>query len=373
MSENVTNRYYPTHVSAPGETLREALEERGMTQAELAVRVNRPEKTVSEIVNGKSALTPETAIQLELALGIPAHFWLARESHYRENLIRHQQGEELAEQAEWARQFPTRKMVEYGWVARKSDKASQVRELLSFFNVASARGWEDLYSATQARFRKSAKLECDSAALSAWLQQGWREAMAVRCETYDRDMFMSCLREVRSLTRVTSPDVFVPELRERCSTAGVAVVFVPELPKTRVSGATRWMMSSKALIQLSLRYKTNDHLWFTFFHEAGHILLHKKKEIFLETSDNLSSDELEANKFAAEMLIPTREYQAFVKGGVSSKQRVRGFAERIGVADGIVVGRLQHDGIVPHSYFNELKIRYTWYRRSGRPLGKADA
>ena len=369
MSEAIANRYYPDEVSPPGETLREALEERGMTQAELAVRMNRPEKTLSEIVRGKAALTPDTAIQLELALGIPADFWLARESRYRENLSRRQQENDLGKQGEWAARFPTRKMIQYGWIDKQKNKNSEVRELLGFFNVASAAGWTELYSVTRARFRKSRKFECDSAALAAWLQQGWREATSVQCEAFSRDVFRRCLLEIRPLTREQRPEVLVSQLQETCRRAGVAVVFVPELPGARVSGTTRWMTSSKALIQLSLRYKTNDHLWFTFFHEAGHILLHKKREIFLEANGGDSKDELEANRFAADMLIPPDEYKEFVAGGVTSKEQVREFAARVDIADGVVVGRLQRDKIIPHHSFNALKVRYEWVAAEKDPPG----
>ena len=369
MSEAIANRYYPDEVSAPGETLRETLEERGMTQAELAVRMNRPEKTLSEIINGKAAVTPETAIQLELALGIPADFWLSRESRYRESLSRRQHEADLGAQAEWAAQFPTGKMIRYGWIDKQKNTSSEVRELLAFFNVASAEGWKELDTATRARFRQSKTFECDSAALAAWLQQGLREAASVRTEAFSGDAFRNCLMAIRHLTREKRPEVFVPRLQEACSRAGVAAVFIPELPRTRVSGATRWITPTKALIQLSLRYETNDHLWFTFFHEAGHILLHKKREIFLEADGGDSKDELEANRFAADMLIPPEEYKAFVEGGVKSKHQVREFATRIDIAEGIVVGRLQHDGVIPHDYFNGLKIRYRWDSTEGRKGG----
>jgi Zn-dependent peptidase ImmA (M78 family) len=140
---------------------------------------------------------------------------------------------------------------------------------------------------------------------------------------------------------------------------------VPELPKTRTSGATHWLNADKALIQLSLRYKTDDHLWFTFFHEAGHILLHGKRDFFLEGTGVVSVEaqekENEANKFSADILIPPRDLQRFLTSIPQiSKANIIEFANEIGIAPGIVVGRLQHDGLLPSSHCNDLKQRWEW-------------
>jgi Zn-dependent peptidase ImmA (M78 family) len=144
--------------------------------------------------------------------------------------------------------------------------------------------------------------------------------------------------------------------------SGVAIVFVPELPKSRAYGATRWLNPVKALIQLSLRYKTNDHLWFTFFHEAGHIVLHGKRKTFLEGDGHTGSksQESEADRFACDHLIPLHDYESLVEAKPITSDAVKQFAKRIGIAPGIVVGRLQHDGHLPYTHLNALKVSYRW-------------
>ena len=138
-------------------------------------------------------------------------------------------------------------------------------------------------------------------------------------------------------------------------------MFLPELRGTHIYGATRWISSQKALIQLSLRDKSNDHLWFTFFHEAAHILLHKKKEVFIELRNCENEEETEANKFASDFLIPPSEYQSFVDKAIFNLLSINEFAKSINVAPGIVVGRLQYDKhILFNSPFNRLKARYVW-------------
>ena len=177
---------------------------------------------------------------------------------------------------------------------------------------------------------------------------------------YDPDAFKRALERVRSLTRELPNDFTSVVIRE-CNEAGVCVVFVPELPGARVWGATRWLTPSRALIQLSLRYKTDDHLWFTFFHEAGHILLHGRRNVFLEGEQHDQNEkESEADAFAQEWLIPRAKYQVFRRLGAVSCAAVGRFAFELGIAPGIVVGRLQHDGQLDRTQCNNLKKNVDW-------------
>lgn len=353
------NEYFPDTVSPPGETLREALDELRVTQAELAVRMGRPQKTISEIINGKTAITSETALQLEMVLGIPADFWVSRESQYQEFLARRAQAEALEEAGEWAKQFPISEMVKLGMLPKCRTVPGRLNALLRFLGVSSPSQWEDLYDQYQVAFRKSSAFTVDPNALGAWLRAGVIQATRMAAAPYERQAFLGALSDARCLT-TESAEVFVPRLQEICARAGVIVVFVPQLPRSRVSGATRWVAPDGALIQLSLRYKSNDHLWFTFFHEAAHILLHQKKAIFLDSGSFEGEAEDEANRWAADFLIPPDEYAEFSQHPVYSKDMIVDFASSIGIASGIVVGRLQHDGHLPRSHCNDLKVWLKW-------------
>ena len=136
VSESIRNEYLPDYVSVPGETLSEALEERAMTQADLAQRIGRSRKTINEIIRGKAPITPETALLLERALGIPARFWSNRESQYREALERIRQRHRLKGYLPWLKTMPYRQMIRQGWLNEDDDDIDQVQNLLSFFGVA---------------------------------------------------------------------------------------------------------------------------------------------------------------------------------------------------------------------------------------------
>jgi HTH-type transcriptional regulator / antitoxin HigA len=356
------NRYCPDVAIPPGETLADILEQIGMTQAELAERTGRPYKTINEIIKGKAAITPETAIQFEAVLKVPARFWNNLEMNYRETLARIEEREILTEQIEWLNAVPVKAMIEYGWIKYFEDKIDQLKEIFLFFSVASVKGWEKTWDKKLGCvFRKSEKYELDKVALAVWLRKGQIESEKLECQLFDTEKFCAILPEVRKLTSA-EPDIFVNRLRELCASAGVAVVFVRELKNVPVNGVTYWLNTNKAVIQLSLRYKTDDHLWFSFFHEAGHILKHGKRDFYDELTEDNKEWELEANEFAANYLIEKSAYNYLItQRRTFDEGIVKTFASSVGIAPGIVVGRLQYDGRLTYqSGLNRLKRRFKW-------------
>jgi HTH-type transcriptional regulator/antitoxin HigA len=356
MSKDIKSQFAPDYAVPPGETLLETLEAVGMSQAELADRAGRPKKTINEIIKGKAAITPETSLQLERVLGVPAGFWNNLERNYQETLARLNEQKRLQKQIRWLEKFPIVSLTRTGWIKGSKDKIQQLKEILNFFGVASPEQWTVRWLDAQVSYRKSAVFTSDPYAVAPWLRMGELIAQKTECRPYAAARFRNALSEIRRLT-TQPPEVFQPEIIRLCAECGVAVVFVPELPKIRACGATWWLNPGKAVIQLSLRYKSDDQLWFSFFHEAGHILLHGKKEVFIE-GDNQSSDkEDEADRFASDFLIPPGKYRQFVQSGRCSKKAVQDFASELGIAPGIVVGRLQHFGKIRYSHCNDLKRR----------------
>jgi len=140
--------------------------------------------------------------------------------------------------------------------------------------------------------------------MATWLRLCEIEAQKAKCEQFDKAKFRAELQVIRGLT-VEGPDVFVPQMLTRCAIAGVAVALVPEIKGAPVSGAAKWLTPDKALIGLNLRGKYNDRFWFTFFHEAGHILNDSKKETFIDVEYEDDPREQGANHFAATLLIPS--------------------------------------------------------------------
>lgn len=258
---------------------------------------------------------------------------------------------------------PVKELIKRGVVKRVRDSVDQVNEVLRFFAVSSVPQWQQIWSTAVVRFRRSSSVDAEDAAVAAWLRLGQLQAERVECNAFDRVRFLRVLDEVKSLTR-EEPRVFLESVTVRCATAGVAVVLVPALPKTGISGATYWLSATKAVIQLSLRYRSDDHFWFTFFHEAGHIILHGQDEIFLEGKDTPPGEtdpkEVEANEFASNFLIPHDRFAEFVNEGTYTEASIESFARGVGIAPGIVVGQLQKGKKIGWERFNPLKKK-VWF------------
>jgi len=359
MSKSFKTAYNPDYMSPPGETLQETLEMLGLSQAELAERTGRPKKTINEIIQGKAAITPETALQFELVLRVPAAFWLARESKYRAWLARQDEDARIEKDVSFLDDLPLKEMAAQGWIQKRKGKREQAKEALSFFGVVSS---AKIPLVEEAAFRRSSAFATNPWALAAWLRKGELDAQEIQCRPYNPESFLKTLSSIRSLT-TKEPPSFVTELTKLCADAGVAVVFVQELPKTSVSGATRWLSHNRPVIQLSLRHKTDDMVWFAFFHEAGHVYHeHAKREILLEDKfdESLDHRETAANRFAMDMLIPTADLQNFLKREELSPDSIRRFAKSQGIAPGIVVGRLQHQRKLDWKRYRDLKRNFSW-------------
>jgi plasmid maintenance system antidote protein VapI len=360
-SHHLPDDLRPDWVSAPGDSIADLLEERGWNQTSFAERMEYTEKHISLLINGKAPLTEETAFKLEKVTGITAGFWLTREAQYREAVGRVQEEKTLASESDWLKELPIRHMLDHHWIDRHSDPGAQVAECLRFFGVASPNAWRTSYQEPVAAFRASKRFAIDPAATCTWLRQGEREAADIDTQPFDKAAFRASLTLIRSLASEANPDVFAPKLTESCAAVGVAVVFAGAPKGCPVSGATKWLSPTKALLMLSLRHKTNDHLWFSFFHEAGHLILHGKRMLFIDGEGALNDDqEEEANRFARDVLIPPSHSGALNTLPKTEAEVVR-FAHAVGIAPGIVVGRMQKEGLLEwRSRLNHLKEKYTF-------------
>lgn len=354
--------WQPDWTVPPGDVLSEALMDRGMSQSELARRMDRPTKTINEIVNGKAAITPDTAIQLERALGISARLWNGLETQYREHLAQQRADAELEAAEGWAKEFPIRDLIRHGVFAEPGTQGRKVASLLSFFRVSSPAAWERQWLAPAAAFRNSPTFQSSPKSVAAWLRWGEIDAALVETAPFDAAKFREAVREARKMTRREPFLQIIERVKELFAAAGVVLVLTPELKGTHLSGAARWLGPDRALIQLSLRHKTDDQFWFSLLHEAAHILDHKRRD-YLDAADaDTASEHAErtADQFARDTLIPPDDWASFIAAEDVSESTVRAFAETQGVAVGIVVGRLHSEGLVDRSHLTNLKRRISW-------------
>lgn len=342
--------------------MEDLLEEKGWSKVEFARRLGCSQKHVSQLLSGKVPLTDDMAVALSSVLGGSVSFWLEREARYREALKLQEYYDRLESEADLLDEVPTKWLVQEGCIKSYRHRGQQLAELLRYFGVARVDAYQECYGKPAAAFRASSKFEMKAGSIAAWQRRAELAAEQVRTSPWDEKGFRRRLEDLRALTQETDPEVFVPRLVETCADVGVAVVFVRTPPKCPASGMTMWR-KEKAILALSLRYKSNDQLWFTFFHEAGHLLLHGKKLLFIDFEGSGGLDpkkEREADDFARKLLIPPEHDRELRQ--LRTVDEVRAFAARIGIHPGIVVGRLQKEGIIGWSWkeFDRLKQRYDW-------------
>ena len=348
--------YEPAELVHPGETLAEWLDHQDMSQVQFARRASLTPKHINQVLKGSVGISPEVALAFERVTSIPARYWTQLEANYqtaKQQIIEEQR---LKEHVHIVDKFPVKTLERLGHVTLRLSKVEQLKELLKFFAVADAYALEEVWL-KPALYRRSPAFQADEASLAVWLRLAELRAAQIPTKPFDAGRCRAAIPEIRSLSRI--PGVgWVKPLQDICASIGIALVILKELPKCRINGATRWLSPDKAIIALSLRHRRNDIFWFTLFHEMCHILRHSKKETFVDTKGSGIDHELEveADTFASRTLIPPETADELRH--LITESHVEKFAEKIGVAPGIVVGRMQHDSLIPHSQWTNLIDRY---------------
>lgn len=362
------HEYNPRTVSHPGSTLGEKIQEMQMSIKEFAIRACKPEKTIIAVLKGDSSITPDMAVTFENITRIPAHFWMARQRIYDEFLARKRMEAKTEEYSKWMRHFPVSEMMRYGWLPMVSGVEAKVKALLQFFAISSPEAWDNYYLNQQLKvaFRISLRTTQEPYAVSAWLRQGDIQA---ETESVSAPFSEKSLREsiqTMKALMAEAPSDWASQLKTLCSGCGVKLVYTQSLPKAPINGAARWVAGKYPLIQMSGRHKRYDIFWFSFFHEVGHILLHGKKDFFLENveyGNKENAKEAEADIFASNVLLPKEQIREIAGANDFTPTAIKGYAKKFGTHQSVIVGRLQHLKIIPYNYNCQLLDKINLWRQ----------
>lgn len=363
MSRKATQTLEPweslDHAPAPGATLRRVLETQGMSQRDLARRTGLTPKHVNQILAGTVSLSAEVAERLSLVTGVPALTWNRLEADHRTVQMRAQRQRDLQAEHAWVRSLPVNEMVKRGELPlTPADESSRARQLLAYFGVASPAAWREMWLQPNAALRQSAAFEADHGAVAAWIRQGEIKARVMQVASFDPAALRSLLPHLRALTRL-DPHQALPQMRNALADVGVALIFQPEYAGSRLNGATGWIGPGRPFILLSGRGKRADIIYFTLFHEIGHLLKHGRKETFVTDADSTGRHadprENEADEFARTTLLPPPFDEDL--GGVTTPPEVKHLAAEAGVGPSVVAGRLcrEHPRAWPYSKANQLR------------------
>ena len=330
-------QFVPEWAIPPGEILQGELDARHMSQAQLAARTGLSTKHLNQVIKGVVPLSPDTAVLLELALGVPSYVWNGLEVSYQDRLTHEKAKNRLQQFASWLSRFKVPELKKRG-VITATDKILQVEEMLRFFGVVSPDAFEKAWKDPLAMsFRRAQIHKVDPYATAVWLRLGEIQAEKIDCGPFDPGALRKGLPRIRQLTKLKDAEGFA-RLQSQCATVGVAVVFVPEIKGSRASGATKWLSSERVMIVLSDRYKHADGVWFTLFHELAHVLLHPRRQMYVDLDEGDDGDgvESEADQFASAQLLPgvsDEDVEGLSLGGM------RNLASAKNVGEGIVAGR----------------------------------
>lgn len=352
MTELHRYRFEPAEPIPAGETLADWLERSGMRQSQFARRTGLTPKHINQVIAGSASLSPEVAVTFERVTTIPARYWNQLEANYQSAQHRRREATELAGHLDLLDRFPIRQLKKLGYIKEAAVGVDALRALLTFFAVATPAALQAVV-VEPALYRKSNAFTSDDGALACWLRIAELRAAEVKTAPFDRDACLRALPQIRSLSRCADMAWRRP-LTDLCASFGIVVVILKELPGCRVNGATRWLSQDKAMIVLSLRHRRNDIFWFTLLHELCHVLRHGKKRTFVDNDHTTIEKDLEeeADAFAARQLVPVDAAHRLVH--LHTAAEVEALAEELQVAPGIIVGRMRHQGLIPHSRWSKL-------------------
>lgn len=349
-------------ISPPGDSLAEILAQKDISQPVLAIRMGRPLKTINEIIKGKTAILPETAIQLERVLGVEANFWLEREKNYRLELAEIEEAESLLNAKDWVDNFPLAAMKKLNWLDYDDNVLSKAASIYTFFGVSGQEPYYNYYhkNVYETAYRMSTSSGKNPYAVSAWLKQGEHLAEKIKASEYNKEGFKIALKEIKTIM-ANHPADFFSQLQTICASVGVKVVHTPCLPSTNLHGSTRWIKDNP-LIQLSNLYNRNDIFWFTFFHEAGHILKHGKKDVFvegLEYSEHQKEKETEANEFAIKFTLTNEQEEEVLENLPLSQRTILDFAAKFNTHPALIIGRFARE----YKELNKIGWHFNFFQK----------
>lgn len=325
----------------PGRLLQRELDARGMSQAQLAARTGLSPKHINLVIKGTASLSPDVAVTLEQVLGTSAETWLRSEAAYQAQEARIEKRNALAGFVDWAGSFPRQLLVDRK-VIDTTDSGTEVAEkLLAFFSVASPNAFARTWLEPQASYKRSQVYPIDPNLTALWLRLSELHAseLIANPPTYDPVKLTAVAALIPRLT-VNDVGSAFQEAQSLLLSAGVVLVFVPEIPGTRISGVSRWI-SGTPMIAVTSRYKSLDGLWFTILHEIAHVLLHPKRSTYVDVSckakDDADLHETAANAFAEDLLIPPAYQATLVE--TTTPQGILSLAETLGVSPSLVAGQ----------------------------------
>lgn len=357
--------FEPNWASPPGDTISRLATAGNLSVHDLAERIGFEEEVFSAIMEGRVQICDEIAEALSNELGASRQFWIERYNQFLDDKVRIAGSAQTETLSTWGQSFPANALRQLGWLPKGSRGEQLSKDILNFFGCNSIQGWNERYSSGigQVAFRTSFAFEADEMATLAWLRVGEVQSESLALKKFSANKFKKRLPELKKLCALKRPELFFPKLQQACAEHGVGLVSSKAPTGCRASGATWTSVNGNPIILISFRYLSEDHFWFTFFHEAAHVVLHGTDHISVDGGDpsplGASAVEDEADNFAQDALVAA-DLRDEMLNAIPTRPHARRIARKAGVTPGIIVGQLQKFGVLQPHQFNDLKRRYKW-------------
>lgn len=339
----------------PGYVLKQTLENTNISNKEFAVKCNRSESFVSQIINGKKDIPEELVFKLADVFGVSAEFWhnlIKNYEFYRLSLIN-----KYGDKIDIAEKYPYGDIEKQGYVHKLSKPADKMIELLRFFNETTIEALNEKYF-NKAYFKANSKLAENKEKIQTWIRIVESKASEIETKKYNKNMLIKTINEIRAnIANIEfEKDKVEAYLVDKLKECGVAFVLLNEIKGMGLWGYV-YKDDDRIVLAQSGRYKDNGHFWFTFFHEVAHILndLEQTGSYFDDEENKADISEQKADNYSKNILIPEKDYFRITNSKPLSKTKVLKIAQDIELPAGIIVGILQHDKHVDIKNMNSLK------------------
>jgi len=353
----------------PGYYVQDIIDDMEITQSEFAKRLNTTDKTLSQLLAGKISLSLDLAGKLSQMTGTSVAMWRNLQAQYDEKVLEIERQQQLDEECEILHQINQKYLCSMGIFPKEATSEEKVKRLCSCLNVASLKALlqPDLLTVCRSNIQEINPKNVLNA--NVWIQLGLNKARKKTCPPFDK---AKLVENIEKLCRLSCErlDTIFPKIEQILSRCGIALVALPYLPDSGLSGAVKWINKDKVMLLINDRGKDTGKFWFTLLHELRHIMQGRVTAVYLSASTTSNTqilslgrndvdEENDADRYAQETLIPAKEYQTFKNTHPITVASIRQFAKSIHRSPAIVHGRLQKDGLLRWTAFNkELREGY---------------
>lgn len=343
----------PARATSPGRILQRELDSRGWTQKDLAEITNRPAQAINEIIRGTKQITPETARELAAALGTSAEFWTSLEANYRLHLAKKKQKEEdIERRSRLYTLAPISELIKRGWIKSTESLDELEKSVCELLGISSSQETPQI----AVNFRQSQILAPEDNATIVWCKRVEQVVSQQKVGDFNLEKLKEAIPELLEYAAIGEGIKHVPSF---LLNLGVHFAIVPHLKKTYLDGAA-FYFKGRPVIALTLRHNRIDNFWFTLLHELGHIVA-GHQGVYLDNLEQLEEnrEEKEANELASQWLIEEEKFHSFIAQTQPkfSAQAITNFAQDQHRHPGIILGRLQREGLVPYKNLRRFLVK----------------